>query len=295
MLCFFMAPNTPRIFEKPFVLCIGPQRAGTSWIRQYFRDRGDVCLPQDVAEIFYFDRHYERGLDFYRSHFHPSESHKIIMEVSSTAFDNPDAPRRVYETFGGHIRLICPLRHPVMRSYSAYTHYLHYGIVKDDLPESCAQNAQILMGSHYALHLRRWLEYFPLENFHFVYQEELERSAESFARKLCDATSLSYRPPMQGAKSDANTPTYPQAGTITEWAQRLGNALRASGLGFFISMASLLGLQGLIFGRRYKDTRVQEIPVADREWLEARLLPEINELESLIGPIPLWAHMEIGK
>ena len=104
------------LFPVPFALLIGPQRAGTTWVDRYLRSREDICLPDQVKEIFFFDRNYDRGLDFYKSHFKPDKNHRLIMEITATAFDHPQAPQRIYDTFGKNIRLICPLRHPVIRS-----------------------------------------------------------------------------------------------------------------------------------------------------------------------------------
>ncbi len=86
-------------FDKNFALSIGPQRAGARWIDRYLRGRGDVCLPTHVKEIFYFDRHFERGPEFYFGHFRYLPQHKIGVEVTTTAFDHPEAPARVHQMF----------------------------------------------------------------------------------------------------------------------------------------------------------------------------------------------------
>ena len=54
-----MTDNTPTkkqdLLSIPFCLFMGPQRSGTSWLYRYLMDRGDVCLPSGVKEVFFFD------------------------------------------------------------------------------------------------------------------------------------------------------------------------------------------------------------------------------------------------
>src|SRR5262245_58826198 len=119
--------KTQSLFGKPAALSIGPQRCGTSRIHDYFKARGDVCLP-DVKEIFYFDRHFQRGPEFYAEHFKIEPQHRLVMELTTTAFDNPDAPDHVHTLFGTDVKLICPLRNPVERSKAIYADYIKYGL-----------------------------------------------------------------------------------------------------------------------------------------------------------------------
>lgn len=109
-------PQSSAKFDRPFALSMGPQRSATSWLDRYLRMRGDVCLPRGVKEVFFFDRYFHRGFGFYKRHYTPNSKHSLIMEISTTSFDHPEAPSRVYKIFGDQITLICPLRHPVERS-----------------------------------------------------------------------------------------------------------------------------------------------------------------------------------
>lgn len=282
------AQEQARIAGRGFVFFMGPQRCGTTWIDRYLRARGDTCLPAQVKEIFFFDRFFARGRKFYESHFRPRRRHAIVAEVSTTAFDCADAPRRLKSLYGGGVRLICPLRHPVERSYSLYLHYKRYGLVSGTLQEACLQMPQILESSRYADHLQNWMEHFPRGNFHFLLQEELERDVESFARALCVKMGIAFVSVPGKLSEKINASARSRFGFIAYFFQRAAEFLRARRLHVLINIAKALGIKRLVFGRDCPEAPEQSMSAADRAWLDERLGGEVQRLERLIGALPQW-------
>lgn len=280
----------------PFALCIGPQRAGTTWIYRYLASRGDVCLPEDVKEIFYFDRNFDRGEDFYLDHFQPTEDHKIAMEVTATSFDHPEAPKRVFDMFGKDIRLVCPLRHPVVRAYSLYLHYLRYGIATGTLQEAVKQVPQILTSCHYEEHLKRWYEFFDPQNISFIYQEELEINQFEFVRHLCNGFSIPFVEPEEDVQGKYNITTYSKFGPMARIAQHIADWLREHRLYFVINFAKDIGLKRVIFGKERPDANKKNIPLDDKIWLFEQVGGEVEKFEKLIGEVvPHWHEIEKNK
>lgn len=245
-------------------------------------------MPDGVKEIFFFDRHYDRGIEFYKSHFHPQPEDKLIMEISTTAFDQKDAPVRVREMFGHEVKLLCPLRNPVVRSYSLYLHYLRYGIVKGSLREACFQNPQIIESSKYSKHLQRWFSYFGQDNVHLVFQEDLEENQNTYIRNVCEALDIPFIAPTAKMAERYNVTTYSGSSSIAGMAQQGADWLRKHRLYFVINLAKKAGLKRLIFGRENPDAEKTSIPGEDKLWLEEQLGEEREKLESLIGKIPQW-------
>lgn len=275
-------------FDKNFALSIGPQRAGARWIDRYLRGRGDVCLPTYLKEIFYFDRHFERGPEFYFSHFKYLPQHKIGIEITTTAFDHPEAPARVHQMFREGIKLICPLRHPVERSYSLYQHLLRYGIVQGRLAEAVEQAPQILQGSRYAQHLERWYRFFPLSGVTLMFQETLEADPAAYVRELCTALGLPYIAPQEQG------PGYNALGVarfpgLARRVEGLAGVMTRYGLDRSLALARSLRLWSLVFGPEPFEVGRQRIPREEHEWLSARLIPEIERLEALTGAsVAVW-------
>lgn len=275
---------------------MGPQRAGTTWIDRYLRSRGDICLPEQVKEVFFFDRNYDRGLDFYKSHFVPKDEHILGMEITATSFDCPEAPLRIFETFGKEVRLICPLRHPVVRSYSLYLHYLRYGIVNGSLKEAVQQMPQILESSHYALHLKRWYQYFDAKNITFMFQEELESNQREFVKKVCLGLGIDFCSPEEEVQGRYNITTYSKFGPLARFAQNTADFLRENRLYFVINLAKNLGVKRIIFGKERPDANKKNIPLEDKVWLFDQLGDEVDKFETLIGyKVSHWHEIEKNK
>lgn len=116
--------------KLPKVLFVGPQRTGTTWIYEYLRARGDVALPKDVKETWFFSHFFEKGVNWYASHFTSQKPSNCVVEVDPTLFSHPEAPKRVYDVLGSDVTIICTLRDPVKRSISHYLHAKRYGWTK---------------------------------------------------------------------------------------------------------------------------------------------------------------------
>ena len=212
------------LFEKPFVLSIGPQRAGADLVYHYYQTRDDVCLPFDAREIFFFDRHYLRGVEFYKSHFTPQKQHKIIAEITTTLFDFPEAPGRIYDIFGDDVTLICPLRDPVTRSYAVYKDYKEYGIVNGPIQSAVDEAPQILYASRYADHLQHWLDVFGRGKIQFLFYEDALNDPQNYYEKLCVMTGIAYKMPTKDITAPAEKAQNDQ--DILQWlSQRLNHEI----------------------------------------------------------------------
>ena len=308
--------KTPDFCLRNFSLSIGPQRAATSWINQYLENRGDICLPNGVKEIFFFDRHYKKGSRFYLRHFTPKPEDKRIVEIATTYFDDPQAPGRLldfiqthkdndkdndnsYNSFGedpfGGIQLICSLREPVARSYSLYRHYLRYGIVSGDLEQAVQQKPQILESSRYSEHLARWFKCFGRDRITILYREELQKDPEAFVEKLCGGLGVPVIDAEYDAQQKVNQTGCGPSHTLAAIAQKSADWLRGKGLYWPINLAKSLGLKSFIFGGKGKAKARTGPNPAEIKFLQDHLGQEKTKLETLLGhPIVFWNEKEIN-
>lgn len=244
------------LFEKPFLLSMGPQRAGAGIVYDYLKTRDDICLPAGVKEVCFFDRHFQRGAGFYTNHFPVRAQHDWIAEISTTAFDHPDAPKRVFDLLGKDVTLICPLRDPIARSMAVYEDYLRYGIVTGRIEEAVQQAPQILFASRYADHLGRWFDVFGSDNIQILFYEDAVDDQDAYLKNLCDAMGVTY------------TPIPPRKRAVWDV------------------------LNGVV--HHFRPQNLRNMPsikhrIEARNWLRQRLFPEILKLETLLDcPLPHW-------
>ncbi len=133
-------------------------------------------------EVYFFssDSLYNKGFDFYKSLMLRSFSSQITMEMSSSYFPcSSKVPKRIYD-FNKHMKLILVVDDPVRRLHSDYLHQkntVHAELENTHkfedlifLPGSYKVNISYppVTTSMYYNHVKRWLRYFPLDQFLFV-------------------------------------------------------------------------------------------------------------------------------
>ncbi|XP_063285069.1 heparan sulfate glucosamine 3-O-sulfotransferase 2 [Pelobates fuscus] len=172
---------TPRYGHKrlPQAIIVGVKKGGTRAVLEFIRVHPEVRAMG--TEPHFFDRNYERGLDWYRNLMPRSVDRQITVEKTPSYFVTRDAPRRISH-MSPKVKLIVVVRNPVTRAISDYTQTLSK---KPDIPSfselafrnqtsgevDTAWNA-IRIGL-YALHLQPWLSHFPISQMHFVSGERL--------------------------------------------------------------------------------------------------------------------------
>jgi hypothetical protein len=191
----------------PDFLILGAQKAGTTALYSYLRWHPAITGPA-WKEVSYFDRHYRRGVRWYRGHFPMRAGDRIVGEASPGYLFHPLAPERVLGTVP-EAKLIALVRDPVARALSHYHHEVALGreplsfeqaieaepertrgeeerMVRDPLYFSRAWwDFAYLARGHYAEQLERWFAVFPREQLLVLPSEELAAEpGRTYARVL---------------------------------------------------------------------------------------------------------------
>ncbi|XP_061080268.1 heparan sulfate glucosamine 3-O-sulfotransferase 4-like [Conger conger] len=165
--------------KLPQAIIIGVKKGGTRALLEALRVHPDVRAVGN--EPHFFDRHYDKGMDWYRDLMPSTLEGQITMEKTPSYFVTNSAPKRIH-SMARDIKLIIVVRNPVTRAISDYTQTLSK---KPEIPtfEVLAfKNRTLglidaswsaLRIGIYALHLETWLQYFPLAQMHFVSGERL--------------------------------------------------------------------------------------------------------------------------
>ena len=164
----------------PNFLIIGAQKAGTTWLARCLGEHPDVFIPE-IKEIYYFDRHYDKGQAWYEAYFEPWSGEKAVGEGTVGYILSTNAPGRIHATLGREVKLIASLRHPVERAYSAYRMFLSRGripynmdfrtFVRDDVRTSRRQ-------STYTPQLERYLSLFARDHLLVLIYEEIYQDTQ---------------------------------------------------------------------------------------------------------------------
>jgi len=180
----------------PYFIIIGAQKGGTSSLFSYLKQHSQLQLP-DKKEIHFFDNDYQKGTNWYKSHFPMNIfGNKKTGEATPYYLFHPLAPQRIFQHCP-KVKLIVMLRNPVDRAYS---HYMMQKKRKIDLLPTFEeaidaeasrlrvetqrlgdeplyksvyhQRLSYLQRGNYYTQLMRWFNYFQKNQFLFIKSED---------------------------------------------------------------------------------------------------------------------------
>ena len=163
-------------------LMVGCQRCGTTWVDAALRDHPQVYLP-DAKQSYFFDRAYERGIDWYVSLFDGAGPEHVAVGEIATGYCLVDVVPMVASHFPD-IRLLMVVRHPVDRLMS------NYQVRKQEqgwssLEQAIEDDPDLLARSRYGEQLDAMLEHWPRDRIKVLFHEDLSLDDRAYYRSIC--------------------------------------------------------------------------------------------------------------
>ncbi|WP_164667665.1 sulfotransferase domain-containing protein [Virgibacillus doumboii] len=203
---FVLRSNFSTDLALPDFIIIGAQKGGTTSLYEYLIQHPKIS-GSIAKEVHYYDANYEKGLNWYKAHFHPSITNTIKGEATPYYLFHPKVPYRIRED-SKNIKFIVLLRNPVDRAYSHYKMMVKRGIEplsfenaideednrihhefealnKGEIDHSSlVQDFSYISRGIYVSQLERWMTLFPKENFLILNSENFYENTESHMRKI---------------------------------------------------------------------------------------------------------------
>lgn len=261
----------------PDFVVIGARKCGTTWLDSALRSHPGVHLPTTTKELFFFDRYWDRGLDWYAAQFGTPPPDATIGEVTPSYLHDPEAPARLASSIP-EVRLVVILRDPVDRAESDYHHALRKGDVTGSIEAAVGARPTILEESRYGAALERWLEYFTPDQLHITLFEQMIEDPKSALRKICAHVGAGHRdewtlPP---AANEARTARNPLLSKVAHAASR---SVHRVGLHRAVGAGKRLGI-----GRLLEREGTDGLNAEDREWLRRQLDQQVPEIAGVTMP-----------
>ncbi len=189
--------------QGPDFLIIGTAKGGTSSLYRYISSHPQALLPHR-KEIAFFSQGYHYGAEWYLSHFPTITDNPeyITGEATPAYLRFTGAESRVYNLFPD-VKLIVLLRNPVEQLISWHYHKVNTGVYQKTLEQAIADELkpidklseekimQILvhqkynlMGCLYYYHLKRWMNYFPREQFLILKSEDFFENTPKMVQEV---------------------------------------------------------------------------------------------------------------
>jgi hypothetical protein len=170
----------------PNFLHLGPAKSGTTWLYQVLAMHPEVLLSP-AKDLYFFNRCYDRGPDWYRAQFRgAAQEHSIIGEICPGYLSFHPAPERIRACLGPDVRLMVTLREPVSRAISSYLDHRKHGQAATTFRETTRLLPQLIDDGRYATHLRSYLEHFGRESLHVTVFDDLQADPQAFLDDVTD-------------------------------------------------------------------------------------------------------------
>lgn len=294
-----MADRQP---EVPAFLIVGAPKCGTTALAELLSSHPNISISKP-KEPHFFDGGFAAGLDSYRASSFPGHRPGMVAgEATPSYLMLPFVAPRIHSSLP-NARLIAVLRDPVERAFSSWWMFHARGMEPLGFAEAIdAERREIEAGrslddesawishldsirsgdeirirtylesGHYARHLRRYMEYFPLDRMRVVFTHELADTTEYVVRDL-------WR--YLGVDDAASMPNESRANeAIGRSAAPLMKFLKATGL---MKLRSLLpeSLKGKIKRGLASAGEKPKMDPDTRAWLTEYYRPHVAELEVL--------------
>lgn len=265
----------------PTFLGIGVQRAGTTWLHTLLASHPDVYMPTRRKEIRFFDRYFDRGLEWYETFFCPPEQahrYKAIGEISTQYYDCAECPQRIFNTLP-NVKLIIMLRHPVNRAYSAYGFAIQRGNYRGSFEDFIASRPSSLQKGYYSRYLKNYLCLFDRSQILALLFEHVFADVGETKRTLAGFLDIDVdRFPPSSTSGKVNASTVPASQSLYGFIVKRGRQLRRHNFEWLVDYVKRLGIDRFL-------SRGRPLPPLDQE-LKARLSQlyqsEFDDLEQCL-------------
>jgi len=248
----------------PEFIGIGPAHAGTTWLHWVLKAR--VCLPLPKKETHFFDWHYANGIEWYAERFSHRIGNQPVGEIC------PYFPALIaIDRIALHIpkcKIICTLRDPIERAYSAYKFALYNGLTRDSFERALETAPSVTAGNNYVVNLSRWYDRFGKDRVVVVLFEDMCSRPQRFVDQVCEFIGVpsievaSLNLPARAVNSHSLMPRNPR---IARKGRRAINWLKDRRLDKVVDVLGHLGVWKLCFTGKFppmaSDTqaRLQEL------------------------------------
>jgi len=271
-----------------FLIC-GAHKAGTTALYKFLARHPDV-LMSEPKETGFFHEHYDKGWEWFASHFRGYDEHAAVGEASSMTMASAKAPGRIAERLP-EVKLLFLLRNPIERAYSHYHYHLYTGkaatpasfseVIRDE--ENPFRNEIVRLG-RYDRQIPQFDEHFSRNQMKIILQEDLREETESVVRDVC--RFIGIEPTFTPSAKTHNATKNPVLPGLYYWVRRAWQPVKSIGESVFPKGVDVLR-QG---ARQLLTTRDRpEMAIEDRAYLLRVYEDTISWTEQRLGrTLPHW-------
>ena len=207
-------------------------------------------LSHPTKETRFFDKHFDRGLAWYRSHYRRAAGERAIGEVAPTYFASSEARERI-STLIPRAKIVCTFRNPVDRIVSLYRLKRAYGLIPWKLEEALALDPELMESSRYAEHLKAWRKTFGSAQVLATLHDDIQTDPQGYLNRLVDFIGvgrIKLVPSQVRRVLTSEDMTEPRHYYLTRGAAMMADWAKKQRLDSVVSTAKRIGAMKLFVG-----------------------------------------------
>jgi hypothetical protein len=258
---------------------IGAQKSGTSWVYACLYEHPEICAP--IKEIHFFSRpRYEKGGDWYESHFSSCAAEKLKGEFSTSYLYSEVTPARIH-TLYPQTKIIAIIRNPIARAVSQYRNSIKSGEITDKVTfeEFAKKEKSVLEQGLYSVQLERYFTLFQKEQILVLVYEDIKKDPKAFMRGIYQFLGIDDTFESTMLNSEINVARTPKAVFIDRTMHHVSEFLRSVGLDRFVHTIRKTGLPDLV---RSKNTKNAKEIIVNTTALAAYFSEDVQKLSTLL-------------
>lgn len=270
------------VAKKVNFLFIGPDKSGSTWLYEALGSHGSVAVPS-AKELFFFDRFYSFGYEWYEGHFPSDASSKSIVAEVCHDYLYSDLARSRIRNDLGCIKLMVCLREPRQRAISAFQYMLKQGRVKGGIDNYLSPGDELVEHGLYGKYLVPYIREFGRDNIYIGVFDDLQENPQRFYDELCDFLEIERRSLPESLIASVLPAQAPRSRFVAKVARSSGWMVRSLGFPKWVQAAK--GSR-VVKAALYRAMRADEKPVLSKA-CEDRLVEifgrDISILDSEVG------------
>jgi hypothetical protein len=176
------------VSRLPNFIYIGPDKAGSSWLHDVLIEHPQAFMTP-AKDLYFFDRYYDKGVDWYAAHFEKATNEKIVGEVCQDYLFHPQAAERIDEVLEAP-RFMVTLRDPVDRAFSSYLYMLKMGQQPGTFGAALRSRPELIEHGRYGAGLDRFADRFGTPSIYVAVFDDLGADPVAFIANLLDWLGL---------------------------------------------------------------------------------------------------------
>ncbi|MEM6472625.1 MAG: sulfotransferase domain-containing protein [Planctomycetota bacterium] len=271
----------------PNFLFIGPPKTGSTWLYEVLAQHPQVFVPT-LKDLYFFDRHYDRGTQWYAKQFVGSKSAIAIGEISHDYIYSESACQRIVNDLP-NVKLITLLREPTERAISHYKYSRRFGNVTGSFLEAVEQNPDILERGLYGKYLQPYFDTFSRDQIGVFFFDELKEDPAKLGHRILEFLGLKLDSDIEFDRK-VNGQAVSRSVLLSRLARQGVHVVRRLGWTTLLGKAKNSAMVQRMFFREATASDSGEFDLTGaREKCDAFYEKDLGVLaEHLEGPLPSW-------